>query len=174
MMTREAFVNAASRKGYVFWTCSGKIERLRLHNNTTVIVDPEGRDRHVVSPKAQYDCVEVTWTALCTATAYYTQRDREVREERMSDPVKPAVKLRFPDAHDRSVNKPWILVPAEMVLELYNQDNQRSEHVTPSVQRWLVDQAREKDWKDVRWFKDESTMCDLGCVMSILPFAFGE
>jgi hypothetical protein len=68
--------------------------------------------------------------------------------------MKMAGKYVLPDPDDRSKNDPCIILETRKVLGLYNQahtEDEDMQKVTPKVQDWITQTAKNKGWDDVKF-----------------------
>lgn len=75
-------------------------------------------------------------------------------------------KFKFPDPNKRSVADPTILMPAERVLALYNQETgSDAKRVSPKVQAWTKEAGHEAGFDGVVFTEDATPGQGRGCIL---------
>lgn len=77
----------------------------------------------------------------------------------------------FPDAKDRTVNDPSVLINKQDILRLYNQahmENQEKTHITEDVKKWIGTESQKYQWWRCDFIADQ---CILTAKVSIITSA---
>lgn len=77
-----------------------------------------------------------------------------------------AAKFKFPNAKSRSPDKPAVFCPAERVLNLYNQENEKpAQRISKTVRTWFFDKANEHGWNGVHFIPEVQSQHGAGCML---------
>ena len=70
----------------------------------------------------------------------------------------------WPDPKDRSPNNPQVLVPAEQVRSLYNQEtDQKAKNVSETVRTQFEKYAKDAGWEEVEWASNTAVLKKQWC-----------
>lgn len=74
-------------------------------------------------------------------------------------------KYKFPDPDKRSPADPTVLLPAERLLALYNQETQKdAKRVSKNVQEWARETGHAKGFDGVAFSEDATPGAGRGCI----------
>ena len=73
---------------------------------------------------------------------------------------------KFPRSKDRSPNQPAVFCTAERVLNLYNQENQKSaKRISKKVRVWIFTRAHTEGWSGVHFVPEAQSRHGAGCML---------